>query len=291
MWLRLELAQVARLRNHLPWILAVVFTSPRSSPRFLHTFNIDNNHLLPLPLPFRNNNLQKFIIPPFAQNPWITIHDLCVSSFFHESFNENSNHKENLKIFNFFSRAKSFVPLAKNFQKLLFIPRCRNLSFTFPRLYTVLTSIPTAHLWINQSVHIIREILINVAVENDDSKSFSNDHRSFSFPKRNLSVRISFRTGRNPTKRHLIFVKRIRARKPPRNSTEYQPNLQNQSKHRYPHTRILRCIWKKEEETILRNRENSSEPISTLTYIYNNRWTIIIHNWLKIESISITHLD
>lgn len=131
MWLRLELAQVARLRNHLPWILAVVFTSPRCSPRFLHTFNIDNNHLLPLPLPFRNKftKIYHSDFPPFAQNNWITIRVF----FFNESFNENSNHKENLKIF--------FPPLpspsksqelrsarSKNFQKL-FIPRCRNLSF------------------------------------------------------------------------------------------------------------------------------------------------------------------
>lgn len=131
MWLRLELAQVARLRNHLPWILAVVFTSPRSSPRFLHTFNIDNNHLLPLPLPFRNKftKIYHSDFPPFAQNNWITIRVF----FFNESFNENSNHKENLKIF-FFpppSPSKSQElrsARSKNFQKL-FIPRCRNLSF------------------------------------------------------------------------------------------------------------------------------------------------------------------
>lgn len=37
-------------------------------------------------------------------------------------------------------------------------------------------------------VHIIREILINVVEGNDITKSSSNDHRSFSFPKRNLSL-------------------------------------------------------------------------------------------------------
>lgn len=83
-----------------------------------------------------------------------------------------------------------FFSLSANFQKL-FIPRlffaARNLSFTFPRLYTVLTSIPTTLM--NKSiVHIIREILINVVEENDITKSSSNDHRSFSFPKRNLSL-------------------------------------------------------------------------------------------------------
>lgn len=135
MWLRLELAQVARLRNHLPWILAVVFTSPRSSPRFLHTFNIDNNHLLPLPLPFRNKftKIYHSDFPPFAQNNWITIRDLCVSFF---STNLLTKTRITKKIWKY-----SFFPLpspsksqelrsarSKNFQKL-FIPRCRNLSF------------------------------------------------------------------------------------------------------------------------------------------------------------------
>lgn len=144
MWLRLELAQVARLRNHLPWILAVVFTSPRCSPRFLHTFNIDNNHLLPLPLPFRNKftKIYHSDFPPFAQNNWITIRVF----FFNESFNENSNHKENLKMF--YSppppppRAKSFVPLAPKISKNYLYRDVEIFHFTFPRLYTVLTSIP-----------------------------------------------------------------------------------------------------------------------------------------------------
>lgn len=148
MWLRLELAQVARLRNHLPWILAVVFTSPRCSPRFLHTFNIDNNHLLPLPLPFRNKftKIYHSDFPPFAQNNWITIRDLCVS-FFSTNLLTKTRITKKIWKYSFFPlppppRAKSFVPLAPKISKNYLYRDVEIFHFTFPRLYTVLTSIP-----------------------------------------------------------------------------------------------------------------------------------------------------